>query len=89
MTVYLLWDYGALVGVYADPETVHADRQHLLADARERLPGRTDDEYERRIAVDEVTPRTEPRYAAGVPRLSAEDQAFVDEHGGVEPRHHD
>ena len=89
MSVYLLWDYGDLAGIYADREAAEADRAVLLAKAREALPGRTDDDYERRVAVDEVTPRTEPRYHAGMPRLSPEDQAFVDEHGGVEPRHRD
>ena len=88
MTVWLLYDYGALVGVYADAETAETDRQVLLAQARADLPGREERQYGERVAVIEVTPRTEPRYGPDNPTLSPEDAAYVDEHGGIERRSH-
>ena len=67
MSVYLLWDYGDLVGVYADRETAEADRQVLLAqDRADRDAGQwrvTREYHEPRIVVDEVTPRTAPRFS--------------------------
>ena len=83
MTVWLLYDYEHLAGIYADPETAEADRQVLLAQARADLPGRDERQYEERVAVIEVTPRTEPRYGPDAPVLSPEDAAFLDEHGGL------